>query len=92
MIGMTNVIVKPNNKIISFTIEDSLYQAEAGMTWGDWVISEYNTGLYYIDENDNRLTIRSLTNLTYSYYRDNYIWQYAVDFIINNENYLLYVE
>lgn len=92
MIGMTNIIIKPNKKVISFTIDNSLYQAETGMTWGEWVISEYNTGLYYIDESDNRLTTQTLTDLTYSYYKDNYIWQYATDFIINNEIYLLHTE
>lgn len=34
--------------IITFTLENTEYQAEEGMTWGEWVESEYNTGYYYI--------------------------------------------
>ena len=30
--------------IITFTIEGTEYQAEEGMTWAEWVESEYNTG------------------------------------------------
>lgn len=30
--------------IISFTIKGTSYQAEEGMTWGQWVESSYNTG------------------------------------------------
>lgn len=29
--------------LISFTIDGTSYQAEEGMTWGEWVDSEYNT-------------------------------------------------
>lgn len=30
--------------LISFTIDGTSYQAEEGMTWGEWVESDYNTG------------------------------------------------
>ena len=30
--------------LISFTIDGTSYQAESGMTWGEWVESSYNTG------------------------------------------------
>ena len=33
--------------MISFKIGTTTYQAESGMTWRDWVKSEYNTGGYY---------------------------------------------
>lgn len=35
--------------IITFTTSDNIgaYHAEKGMTWGEWVKSEYNTGGYY---------------------------------------------
>ena len=29
--------------LITFTIKNTEYQAEAGMTWGEWIDSEYNT-------------------------------------------------
>ncbi len=33
--------------IISFTIDGDPYQAEAGMTWAEWVESAYNNGGFY---------------------------------------------
>lgn len=35
--------------LISFTIAGTSYQAEEGMTWGEWVASSYNTGGLYLD-------------------------------------------
>ena len=34
--------------LISFTIDGTGYQAEEGMKWGDWCVSEYNTGGFEI--------------------------------------------
>lgn len=47
-----------NEKVmITFTIEGSSFQAEEGMTWGEWVESEYNTSEirdgYYVCINYN---------------------------------------
>ena len=36
------------NKLITFTIDGTTYQAMNGMTWGEWVNSEYNTGGFSI--------------------------------------------
>lgn len=36
------------NDLITFTIDGTEYQAESGMTWGEWVESDYNTGGYSI--------------------------------------------
>lgn len=36
-------------KKISFTIAGTSYQAEEGMTWGEWVASSYNTGGFTVD-------------------------------------------
>ncbi len=41
----------PNVKIINFTVDVTTYQAEEGMTWGEWVNSSYNTGGFYIAVN-----------------------------------------
>lgn len=38
-------VVKP---LITFTIAGTTYQAESGMTWGEWVDSDYNTAGWYI--------------------------------------------
>ena len=45
--------VEKNVNLISFTITDRYsptytYQAEEGMTWGEWIESSYNTDGYYI--------------------------------------------
>ena len=34
---------------ITFKISGTSYQAEVGMTWEEWVNSDYNTGNYYIN-------------------------------------------
>ena len=36
------------NDMIFFTIDDVTYKAVKGMTWGEWVESEYNTGSFEI--------------------------------------------
>lgn len=36
--------------LITFTINSTTYQSEEGMTWAEWVESEYNTFGYYISE------------------------------------------
>ena len=48
------------NKLITFTIDGTTYQAIDGMTWGEWVNSKYNTiGAYiqnefiYAEDKDN---------------------------------------
>lgn len=38
-------------KIITFAIDDTEYQAVDGMTWAEWVESDYNTDEYKIDVN-----------------------------------------
>ena len=35
--------------LITFTIAGTSYQAEEGMTWGEWIESEYNTSYYSTD-------------------------------------------
>lgn len=38
--------------LISFTIDGTSYQAEEGMTWEQWVASDYNTGGYWLGYSD----------------------------------------
>ena len=38
------------NKLITFTIDGTTYQAIDGMTWGEWVDSEYNVNQEYFLE------------------------------------------
>ena len=37
------------NNLIEFTIDNVTYYSEEGMTFGEWVNSEYNTGGYVIN-------------------------------------------
>lgn len=47
-----NVVIRAiDDSLISFTIGGESYQAEAGMTWGEWCDTEYNTGGYYVSGN-----------------------------------------
>ena len=42
------------NKLITFTIDGTTYQAMNGMTWREWVDSEYNTdGFVYVADLGN---------------------------------------
>lgn len=43
--------------LISFTILGTTYQAEDGMTWGEWVESEHNTGGYQPYQNGTTIHI-----------------------------------
>ena len=36
--------------LIDFTVEGIAYQAEDGMTWGEWIASPYNTDGFFIDD------------------------------------------
>ena len=45
-----------DGNLITFTIDDIEYQAEEGMTWGEWVNSKYNIDGYL---NYNRLITNS---------------------------------
>ena len=41
-----SVVIEFTVKLITFTIEGTEYQAEEGMTWKQWITSDYNTGNY----------------------------------------------
>lgn len=43
MFGSKLIWEKAAKSLISFTIGGTAYQAEEGMTWGEWCNSEYNT-------------------------------------------------
>ena len=40
----------PAATFFTFTIDDVSYQADEGMTWGEWIESAYNTGGFENDE------------------------------------------
>ena len=58
--------------MIEFTINGTTYEAEDGMTWGDWVESEYNTNsngyrLYDLNNGLIRLRLYAPGYSSYSY-------------------------
>lgn len=45
---------------ISFTINDIVYQANEGMTWTEWVTSDYNTGGFYLSSYDTNAVLADM--------------------------------
>lgn len=66
--------------LINFTIADVLYQAEEGMTWEQWVNSNYSTNVFYINTPDNRIHKGKYYYITEAT---------STDIIINSEAYTL---
>ena len=48
--------------LISFTIDGTSYQAEEGMTWGDWVNSEYDNDEFSVDINAIKKGVSFVSN------------------------------
>lgn len=69
-------------ELITFSIAGITYQAEKGMTWGEWIDSEYNTGGFIIG-NYNYVQRGS------SYVGIDYTLTYGNDVIIANQIYKL---
>lgn len=73
--GWTVITDEDVNNLISFTIDGITYFAEEGMTWRDWVDSEYNVDGYGI----------AVEQGLYCIYKNNYTSSNMnVDAIINN--------
>lgn len=80
--GLGSVLSWDNAPIIYFTINSQEFQAEQGMTWMEWIYSEYNTAGY---KNDSTERVIGSTG-TY------YIYNVTVnDTIIPNNNYTIVV-
>lgn len=41
-----SVVIEDAVKLISFTIDGTSYQAEEGMTWAEWLTTDYNKNSY----------------------------------------------
>ena len=60
------------NELITFTIDGTSYEAEDGMTWGEWCDSEYNTGGYAAHPNigvgteDSKVPAKNQYCITYN--------------------------
>ena len=82
--------------IINFTIHDnwsqmtSSYQAEEGMTWGEWVTSSYNTAGYTVQHYDD---LGDIIRYGYSVVailvEDSYVYPSPEDVILADQEYIL---
>ena len=68
--------------LISFSIGGTTYQAEEGMTWAEWVASDYNTGGFYISGTGvfTQNNFRVVDSATFSYVNSS-------DEIVQNHSY-----
>ena len=80
--------VAPVQKI-SFTIAGTSYQAEQGMTWGEWVASSYNTAGYQIVYNGAQSGIADASGTKFVYDPENRIFPPSTDAIANGREYTL---
>lgn len=79
-----------DNASIEFTIEGTVYYAEAGMTWAEWVESEYNTGNFYIDDNfiiNGQLGDDGEGDQTYKFIQYETMSESSSEIIMSNVNY-----
>ena len=81
-------IVDAGPELISFTI-DRDYQAEEGMTWREWIESDYNTNGYYLSDTFMAgVTVITRDSEYYVGYYDSYGYPVSPDEeITNNEIY-----
>ena len=78
------------SNLITFTIDGVQYQAEEGMTWEEWINSEYNANnLIYINDIGICKTSDGNGQLTrYTLYTNDYVWVSKNDYIVNNKSYV----
>ena len=76
--------------LITFTINGVKYNAEEGMTWGDWVDSEYNiinASIYQLSSGVSYITLMG-TQGPITIYDSNYNYVNTTQEIIINHNYI----
>ena len=75
--------------IIDFTIDGNPYQAEEGMTWGEWVTSSYNTAGYTVQHFDD---LGDIIRYGYSVVailtEDGYVYPSPEDVILADQEYV----
>ena len=87
-----NVHYNPIPPLINFNIDDESYQALEGMTWDNWINSQYNINnkfrIYYAGPSP---LIVLTSNTSYEIYNNDVTVSIKnSDIIINNYNYTLY--
>jgi hypothetical protein len=78
-----------SGELITFTVGGAEYQAEEGMTWGEWVETNYNTSGYYCNSYSNSINMGPANIASVS--GDGLILPVSGDdLIINDASYILY--
>ena len=83
--------VEPEKELITFTIDGVQYQAEEGMTWDEWAVSEYDANnLIYIDDSYGICKTPDGNGQMSQYilYTNNYVQVSKNDYIVNNKSYV----
>lgn len=81
----TNATKQGSKPLIAFTIAGTSYQAEEGMTWGEFVSSKYNTNGIKIDSAGNVLSSVGQKIATAQYSGA----QKSTDIIVANKSYII---
>lgn len=82
--------MQSGGNLITFTINNTEYQAEEGMTWGEWVDSEYNVinaSIYMLSNGVGYISVREQGGSPYFLYDSNYDYVITTQEIIANDNY-----
>lgn len=84
-LGQDLVYEKQASTTISFSIDNTTYQADEGMTWGEWVNSLYNTGGFMISGAYVRASNYTVVGIVICDYSQN-----STTHIIANQAYILF--
>ena len=69
--------VMEDNEDTDLHFETTTYQFEEGMTWGDWLNSDYNTGLPLVSSNVSQIRLSYDHFIYESYDNDEYFLEYS---------------
>ena len=91
------IAVKDAPKPISFTVRDNYYQttttyqAEEGMTWGEWVASSYNTDGYTVQHSDDLgdIVLSDEFAIITIQGANGYVFPSPEDMVLANQEYIL---
>jgi hypothetical protein len=82
---------EPEGNLITFTIDGTEYQAEEGMTWGEWVDSEYNVinaSIYMLSSGVGYITLGKYITSPIIICYSNYNYVNTTQEVITNHNYI----
>ena len=79
------------NNLITFTIGGTTYQAEEGMTWAEWVASDYRTHYYWINDGGAVIYGASSSSIKYVTKSDGTTTVNSTEVIESGYNYRLYI-